>query len=314
MKMAELLRTPLPWWVAGSILTAACVAIWMWWSSTLILHPPRLPNQVSPRAYGLTFETVEFPSADGVRLRGWFVPGAPGSDTTIICLHGFGANRADILDGTLYLRRTGCHLLYFDFREHGDSGAGPASLGPLELHDVAGAVAWLAAAKPDASRRLGIMGYSMGAAVAIAAAAREPRILAVLADTPFMTFGDIVAQFGWHFYHVPRYPFVPLTTLAVRWRLGLDPDAASPLRHIARLAPRPVFLIHGLADQRMPPRHSERLFAEAGEPKSLWLVPGADHIEARRLVPKEYEKRVLAFFADALSPHGERDGVRGGGR
>ncbi len=306
MKMAEILRAPLPWWVVGGVLTVACLTLWMWWSSTLILHPPRLPNQVSPRAYGLTFETVEFPSADGpatagrVRLKGWFVPGASGSDTTIICLHGFGANRADILDGTLYLRKGGYHLLYFDFREHGDSGAGPASLGVLELQDVAGAVAWLAAAKPAASRRLGIMGYSMGAAVAIAAAAGEPKILAVLADTPFATWDGIVTGVAWHFYHIPRYPFIPLTTLAIRWRLGTDPSSASPLRHIARLSPRPLLLIHGLADRRMPPQNSERLYAAAGEPKSLWLVPGADHIEARRLVPKEYERRVLEFFKAAF--------------
>jgi fermentation-respiration switch protein FrsA (DUF1100 family) len=72
-------------------------------------------------------------------------------------------------------------------------------------------------------------------------------------------------------------------------RVGVNlPDFDAFLRShdvataVARIAPRALFLIHGRRDEHVPYRHSEALFARAGEPKRLWLLPEATHQDAQR--------------------------------
>jgi fermentation-respiration switch protein FrsA (DUF1100 family) len=66
---------------------------------------------------------------------------------------------------------------------------------------------------------------------------------------------------------------------------------------IGRLSPRPVLLIAGTADRLVPPSMTERLYQFAREPKSLWLVHGADHGEYAAVAPVEYERRLVQFFS-----------------
>ena len=76
--------------------------------------------------------------------------------------------------------------------------------------------------------------------------------------------------------------------------------AASPLRAVPRIAPRPLLLIHGDADTLIPDADSKALFAAAGEPKDFWSAPGSSHVQAFRDHPDEYRRRVLAFFGTGL--------------
>jgi alpha/beta superfamily hydrolase len=46
---------------------------------------------------------------------------------------------------------------------------------------------------------------------------------------------------------------------------------------VADLASRPLLLIHGTADDILPPRSSELIYERAGDPKRLMLFEGADH-------------------------------------
>jgi hypothetical protein len=68
---------------------------------------------------------------------------------------------------------------------------------------------------------------------------------------------------------------------------------------VARIAPRPVFLIYsenGGGGEELTPRY----FAAAGEPKQTWMVPGATHTGGLAARPAEYGRRVAAFFDNAL--------------
>jgi fermentation-respiration switch protein FrsA (DUF1100 family) len=61
----------------------------------------------------------------------------------------------------------------------------------------------------------------------------------------------------------------------------------------------PIFIIAGDADRHTTPADSARLFAAAPEPKQLWMIPGAAHVDFAARVGQMYEERVLAFFAMA---------------
>ena len=72
-----------------------------------------------------------------------------------------------------------------------------------------------------------------------------------------------------------------------------------PIDRISRVR-CPVFVISGTADDRTTPAQTKALFAKAPDPKQLWLVPGAAHVDLDRFAGAEYERRVLEFLADAL--------------
>jgi pimeloyl-ACP methyl ester carboxylesterase len=293
-------RIPVTWALLG--LAVFLALLWGWFSAGLVMKLTRFPIQVLPGAFGRPFQDVEIPTEDGVALKGWFVPAPAPSDATIVLSHGWGANRSDILPHTVFLSTAGGYnLLYFDFRNHGESGGDRSSLTVLEQRDLRGALKWLWAEKPEQSRRTALYGLSMGGAASLSVAADDPRVAAVCAESPFSSFRDVVARFAKLFYGVPRHPFVDCTFLFIRWRLGFDPEPASPVYSIRRISPRPVFLIQGAADVRMPPSEGERLYAAAAEPKALWTVPEADHGQAAEVAGAEYRRRLLEFYRAALA-------------
>jgi uncharacterized protein len=74
---------------------------------------------------------------------------------------------------------------------------------------------------------------------------------------------------------------------------GLD-DAA------AQLAPRPLLLVYGSNGQGAEKELNPRYFEAAGQPKTIWEVEGAGHTGGIDARPREYERRVISFFDDAL--------------
>lgn len=277
-------------------LLGASALLWAWRSSDLILRGIRDRLTIDPGVYGFPFTTESFASEDGVRLEAWWVPSEVSSDKTILLCHGRGATRSDALARTHFLRAGGWNLLYLDFRNHGASGAGVSSLGRLEVRDVAAAMAHLRTAHAEDARHVALFGASMGGAVCLMAAADDPSVEAVVAESPYASFNGVVARFGRLFYGLPPFPFARLTLWAVRRRLGFNPEDFAPERIIGRIAPRPVFLIQGSQDRRMPPTEGERLYAAAGEPKELWTVPGADHGEISDVAGRDYAARITDFF------------------
>jgi fermentation-respiration switch protein FrsA (DUF1100 family) len=283
----------------ASVLVLSLIALllfWGWYSAGLVMSLPREPMKSRPSDLGLAYEDAVIPSFDGAALKAWFVPAPKGSPVTLILCHGRGARRSDILPSTAFLAtRAGYNLLYFDFRNHGESGGDRTTLGRWEALDVAAALAWLKASHPAAARRVGLYGMSMGAAVAILAAAADPAFEAVAAESAFTSVNRSIVRYAGLFHHVPAWA-VPYTLAWVRWRLGFDPEASSPERVVDRISPRPLFLLQGAADINIPPSEGERLFSLAKEPKSLWTVPGAVHAGLWEAAGREYEDRLQAFF------------------
>jgi fermentation-respiration switch protein FrsA (DUF1100 family) len=80
----------------------------------------------------------------------------------------------------------------------------------------------------------------------------------------------------------------------------VSPDRVVPRDHIAAISPRPLLLIHGLADTEVSPANSGILFAIGGEPKELWLVPDIDHTRGMQDRREEYSDRIVQFFDQHL--------------
>ena len=142
------------------------------------------------------------------------------------------------------------------------------------------------------------MGFSMGAATSIMAAAEEPRIMAVAADSPFADASDLIAREAARKTPFPEWMmpiFIPTTKLMAKQIYGIDIGSLVPEKSVAELG-YPVIVIHGLADDRIPWEHGQRVASAADEGSSIWLVPGVDHVDAFLTHPDEYVARVSEYF------------------
>ncbi|MBC7225518.1 MAG: alpha/beta fold hydrolase [Anaerolineae bacterium] len=226
-------------------------------------------------------------------------PGVPADGPAVIFCHGYTGSMDPDIRYVPALHEAGCHVLMFDFRAHGRSQGQRVTMGYLERLDVLGAVDFL---RERGARRIGVLGFSMGGAVAILAAAECPHIAAVAADGAFARLPSLLAA-GLREAGLPE-PVAGLAgrlTLALMERvLRLPIGEVSPLDCVPAVSPRPLLLIHGGRDVYVPLEEALALYARAGFPKVLWLVGEAGHREADALRPDAYRARLGQFFRQAL--------------
>jgi dipeptidyl aminopeptidase/acylaminoacyl peptidase len=286
-------------------------AVSLYGSSRLIRR--RVPDAPSdPAQYGLTYEEVTFPSRGGLILRGCFIPVSGARGTVVFCHGHAGSMDPDVKYVPAFYER-GYNVLMFDFRGHGRSEGQHVSMGYHERQDLLGAVDYLQSRGID---RVGVLGFSMGGAVAMATAPQSEAIRAVVSDGGFARLSDTIAagvrerspssRSG---QGLPGFLASMVGHLIV-WlmglRLGCSLSEADPIRWVDRIAPRALFIIHGALDPFVAVEEARELYAAAGEPKEIWIVPEAGHREADRRHPEEYCHRVLAFFDQWLMESRER--------
>ncbi|MCM2266984.1 MAG: alpha/beta fold hydrolase [Elusimicrobiales bacterium] len=284
----------------GAIAAAAVYVAYR--KSAGIIQPGRKPGVAySPDQYRLASETVEFVTADGVRLKGWFIP-APGEENgrTIIFCHGWGSNRGEMLRDTWFLAERGFNLFYFDFRASGESKGSLSSVGYLETRDFDAAYEFLKNNRPYAAESVGVFGTSMGGSVAVYAAAKYPELACVLAENTFLSYNKVVACWSWNRLKTPYFPLVALTLFFVRRKLKADPEPYSPLYNAGKVK-MPAMFIYGDHDDLVPAEDAERLFGLCpSEKKQMWTIAGASHAKCAEVGGEVYRQKVSAFFAEHL--------------
>lgn len=267
-------------------------------SAYLFLRPVRVEVTQTPENLGLPYEDVRFPG-DGIELAAWYVPGA--SNDGVVLAHGIHASRADFLDLTAALHQRGFTVLALDMRGHGASGGTFTTYGFRESKDLVAAVEYL---KERGASAVTVVGFSLGAASALQAAALSEDIVGVVAHGSFSALREQMQITGQSLG--PLAVLVPLIGLYGSWLGGIDIDTVQPIASVARLGHRPVFFIYGEDDKVVPISNGRRLLgaASAGE---LWLIPGGGHTESMTTAGDEYYSRIGNFLARALERSGVND-------
>lgn len=238
-------------------------------------------------------EAVTIQSEPHFTLDGWFAPGTNGAG--IIILSGAWGTADSMFGDFEYLHAAGYSVLTIDTRTCGNPGQ-QTTLGAVEQRDLRAAVDFMA----ERVDHIGVLGFSMGGAVAILTAAEDERIEAVVALGNYSRFIDnIQPDFE------PRPNLVNLWErwtrylLRVSYEAQADVDLSSdlnPIDHINEISPRAVFLIHGSLEQT----EGVAQYQAAGTPKQFWLIDGADHGQYYSTQGDEYVRRVVTFFNEYL--------------
>lgn len=294
-------RRKVYWSVAAVlVVTGAFVIVGGWIGCWRGLHPERVEELYKPSDFDLPIGNVRFKSRDGLTLAGWFIPGTNGA--TVVLVHGRGGWRAGMLPHADYLHKNGFSVLLFDLRYRGESEGDVSTLGAKEPLDVEGAIDYLKTRTDVNPERIGVQGNSLGAVAAILAAVETPEIKGVVAEIPFKdllsasyhSFGHPDEGVGLPSFLAPI--IVPISKFFCKFLMDVDFDAVEPSEVIGKISPRPIFLIDDLRDDAFPSDSVEVLYEAAGEHKELWQIPGATHGRGWETAPKEYERRVLAFW------------------
>ncbi len=232
----------------------------------------------------------------GIKLSGWLFRTDAPRRGTVVYLHGLGDNRASVLGIAAHFTMMGFDVLAYDSRAHGESGGEACTYGYYEKRDLSRALDRLATGPVIA------FGVSLGASIALQAAAEDPRVAIVVALAPFSDLRTAVAE---------RAPFFATPgEINEGFRLAEEAghfraDDVSAVKAAPRIRSS-VMLVHGTDDHETPFAHSERIYAALVGPKKLAPVPGAGH---RHLLTAETWRQIDAFIRE----HGSAVAVGGGG-
>lgn len=258
-------------------------------------------------------EPVGFPAADGLTLRGCYLPHAAPGPRKGVVLFGleFGSDRwacRGYCDGLL---AAGYDVFCYEPRNQGDSGKDPA-YEPLQwvtdkdVADMRAALAYLRG-RPDADPAgVGVFGVSKGGSTAFAAAAAEPGVRCLVTDGAYATYTTMVPYMKrWIGIYSQRHR---IQKALPGWFYGLlgvtgvktvarNRGVTYPsIEKAAGKVRRPVLMIHGEADTYIKPDMGKALFDRLKGPKEWWAVPKAKHNQALHAAGDEYHARVVLFF------------------
>jgi hypothetical protein len=280
------------WWrygrralIAAGIAAVAIVALIPVSISYVVTHAARA--HVPAADLGVAYETVEFMTSDGLRLRGWYVPSENGA--AIISFPG----RASSQKRAKMLARHGYGVLLFDRRGEGESQGDPNTFGWQGERDIHAAVAFLQT-RPDVDpERIGGIGLSVGGEMMIEAAAESTALKAIVSEgASSRSVRDELANPGSKWQSILGNGVA--TAATALFTNNLPPQSLKSL--VPRIAPRPVFFIYGELGQPMERPANEAFHAAAQGPRALWEVAGSGHIGGIDAEPQEYERRVVGFF------------------
>ena len=288
--------------VVGLAVIAVVVIAATWMAGGELTDPAN--RDIGRPPLDLQASNVTFASGSGALINGWLSPGKPGQGVVIL-LHGLRGDRRDMVSRAEFLHARGYSVLLFDFQAHGQSRGSRITFGDLESRDVTAAIPSLRHKLPD--ERVGVIGASLGAAAFVLAEDRPP-VAAVVLEQMYPTIQQAVA--GRARQHLgPFGPvFAPLLMLQMQSRLKIPANRLRPIDRMAHIA-APVLIVNGTEDNYTSIEDARAMLAAASDPKELWAVEGAGHVNLYAFAKAQYEQRVGDFLSRYLSATAGRQGA-----
>lgn len=271
-------------------LAIGILVVWVVASQLVAARPQAIE---SPPA-DLPAESIVLHSESGSEVAGWHIP-VDSSRGVVVLLHGIRGSRLSMLDRARMLHGEGYSVVMIDLQAHGESSGTQITIGHLEKHDARAAVEFARNRHPNES--IGVIGVSLGGASALLASPLGIDALvieSVYPDIESAINNRVAARLG-------PLSTIPASLLLMQLepRLGIEKSQLRPIDHVSAIG-CPVLVISGTEDLHTTAAETKRLFEAAREPKELWLVGGAAHVDLLTESPAEYQSRVKKFFGRNL--------------
>jgi uncharacterized protein len=318
----------IPWAILRLILVLAAVALaglcmLIFGIAFGVLRPQRMREgramfflrRLSPQDLGLPYQDMNFSVVDQhtgrrIRMSAWWIEHTPASDRCAILLHGYGDAKVGAIAWAPLMRSLGFNILAVDLRAHGQSQGRFTTAGFFERHDMMQVIDQLKAARPAQTRKLALVGMSLGAAVAAATAVMRDDLAAVVMECPYVDFPRAALSQG------SRLPmpggWLQRSAIWLTARVaGINYGAVRPVDLIGKIR-CPLWIVQSSEDSFVC-AEDRALIADAARsrpadfpPASLWQVDGSFHILALPDHPDEYRRRLAEFLNQAMieSSHG----------
>ena len=271
-------------WVILSLVTAYCsVCIFLFFYQPRLIFFPSPDLEKTPADLNIPYQEVWLPvevaTSQPQFIHGWWMEANKQSDRALLYLHGNAENIAANINHANFFRELGFSVLLIDYRGYGRSqGKFPNE---LQVYQDA-AVAWnyLHDERKIPSDRIFIYGHSLGGAIAIDLAVKQPDAGGLIVDSSFTSIREMIALRN-------IFSIFPVDLI-----LTQRFESIEKLPNLKM----PVLFIHGSDDLTVPAFMSQNLYAVAPEPKKIVIIPGADHNNLAQIAPYDYKKAVLSLI------------------
>lgn len=262
----------IPRLLGWTAVAASGYGVFWYTANRSIYHPLRYPSGYWEYRDAIGAADRILLSEGRIRLHAWWVP-SPGSPLATLFLHGNAGNLTHRFRTLGRIREAGSSVLIIDYRGYGKSEGRPTEAG-LYADATAGYRSLVDSGYPAA--RIFLHGESLGTAVAVDLAAREP-CAGLILEAPFPSASDVARR------------ILPVLGPAVI--RGFDSKAK-----IGRVRAR-TLIIHGDRDEVIPYELGRALFDAARPPKTFWTVRGAGHNNILEIAGDAYVARLRAFYS-----------------
>jgi dipeptidyl aminopeptidase/acylaminoacyl peptidase len=272
------------------------------YAAHILSTPKRNFNSRAAAAFSVSPQEIKITTLDGLKIASWFIP-TKASDKALILVHGMNSSRTAEFDGHFAefgaaMQRQGFTVLMIDLRGHGQSSNARFTFGITEKQDIISSVNWLES-QGFKTGKIGVLGVSMGAASAIRATAEDSYIGALVIDSAFAKVYPII-QTHWQSDSGLPNIFLPSTMMFGHLLTGYDLTSSQPVTQIAQISPRPILIIHSVADPYTPVSNADQL-KSANPSAEYWQTSAPQHAGSYNLNPQAYVNHVTDFFNRTLT-------------
>lgn len=246
----------------------------------VLFHPVKFPegNYDIASIESVTRKDVDFQSADGTMLHGWYFR-KPNSQTTIIFHHGNAANLTTRLGMIQLQLRAGVSVFIYDYRGFGRSEGLPDLRGICD--DGCAAFNYLVSSEGIPAEDIINYGESLGTGVACQVSKKHPGAGLIL-QSGFSSLRKIGAEV------VPWIRIYPKE---------LYPQPVLDNIEVVKQKHPPLLILHGIHDTVVPFRHGQEMFSQACEPKTFVEFPHSNHNDLAVEEPERYLQAIGSFLA-----------------
>jgi len=251
-----------------------------------------------------TFESFNVQDGE-VILSGWWFDN-PNSEKTVIVLHGVGSSKqsAGVLTSAGMLNKSNFDVVVFDYQDHGSSTCLDKvhGAGVHEAYNTSAVIDWLVEEKNKTKENIGLLGFSLGAMVALNTHGLSDNFSSSIVVDPPVDFDTILRE-ELEFQGVPS---IVASALRFFWftKTGESIDALTPEKALSNGNLQELLIVSNLLDERVKPHHRDKLVSIAqklGIPHSIKYYENYGHVENIWGSIDEWENTIKNYFNRTLS-------------